>query len=104
MSNEDAIRKGQAAQALLDSADFNIALDTVRLAAFKGFANSAPSESSLREENYYLLQAIEKLTANLQALVANARFEEKKAERDEKLNTQKESEDDEDDEDDDEEN
>jgi hypothetical protein len=79
MSSEDAIRKGQAAQALLENQDFNIAIDTVRLEAFKGFANSEPSEKDKREEHYYLLQAIEKLKNNLRALVANARFEEHKS-------------------------
>lgn len=83
MSIEDAIRKGQAAQALLDSADFIIAIDTVRLEAFTGWAGSELSDASKREEYYYLLQATDKLKNNLKALVANARFEEKKAERNE---------------------
>jgi hypothetical protein len=78
--SEEAIRKGQAAQALMDSADFNIALDAVRLQAFKGFAGSDPSEKDIREENYYLLKAVDKLKGNLQALVDNAKYEEHKAE------------------------
>lgn len=81
MSKEDAVRKGQAAQALLESADFNIAVDTVRLEAFKGWASSEPSEAPKREEYYYLLQATDKLKDNLKALVSNAQFEIKKAEK-----------------------
>jgi hypothetical protein len=79
----DAIRKGEAAKALLANEDFNIALDTVRLDAFKGWANSAPDETEKREQNYYLLQAIERLKENLNALVANAKFEAHKAEQSE---------------------
>lgn len=82
MSSEDAIRKGQAAKALLESADFSIALDSVRLQAYKGFANSAPEAKEDRESNYHLLRAVTQLTENLQALVANARVEEYKAARD----------------------
>ena len=83
MSIEDALRKGQAAKALLENADFIVAIDTVRLEAFRGFASSQPAESKAREEFYYLLQATDKLKDNLKALVANAQFEIKKAERDE---------------------
>lgn len=80
MSVEDAIRKGYAAKALLESADFKLAMDTVRLEAFKGWASSKFDEAAKREEFFYLLQAVDKLKDNLQALVANARFEERKAE------------------------
>lgn len=81
MSREDILRKGQAAKSLLDSADFSIAMDAVRLQAYKGFAASAPEEAAKREENYYLLQAISRLVENLEALVANARVEEYNAKR-----------------------
>jgi hypothetical protein len=81
MSAEDIIRKGAAAKALLESSDFNTAIDTVRLDAFKGWANSQPEEKGKREENYYLLQAIERLKDNLKALISSARLEEHKAER-----------------------
>ena len=80
MNAEDAIRKGAAAKALLENPDFKLALDTVRLEAFKGWAGSKPDEGTKREEFYYLLQATDKLKDNLNALVANARFEERKAE------------------------
>jgi hypothetical protein len=60
--------------------NFNIALDTVRLDAFKGWANSKPEEGATREQNYYLLQAIERLKENLTALVQNAKFEQHKVE------------------------
>lgn len=83
MSSDDAIRKGQAAKALLENADFNIAIDTVRLEAFKGWAGSDSSEREKREEYYYLLQATDRLKDNLKALVTNARFEEHKIARDE---------------------
>ena len=81
MSAEEAIRKGNAAKALLENEDFNTALDTVRLDAFKGWANSTPDQQQAREQNYYLIQAIERLKLNLNALVSNAQFELKKAER-----------------------
>lgn len=79
MSRDDAIRKGQAAQALLESADFNIAIDSVRLVAYRGFANSEPEQKEQRESNYHLLRAIETLTDNLKALRDNAKLEMHKA-------------------------
>lgn len=82
--SDEAIRKGAAAKALLENEEFKIALDTVRLDAFKGWANSSPAETETREQNYYLLQAIERLKTNLNALVENAKFEANKAERDSK--------------------
>ena len=75
MSREDAIRKGQAAQAMLESKDFNVALDTVRLQAYKGFASSQPEQKEQREGCYHLLRAIDALTENLKALVDNAKVE-----------------------------
>lgn len=83
MSREDAIRKGQAAAALLASADFNIAIDTVRIDAFKGWANSDPTQKEQRENHYFLIQAINQLKLNLEALVSNARVEEHNAKREE---------------------
>lgn len=79
MSAEDAIRKGNAAKALLENSDFNTALDVVRLQAFKEWSGSLPAENDKREQNYYLLQAIERLKDNLNALVANSKYEQHKA-------------------------
>jgi hypothetical protein len=84
MTSEELIRKGVAAKALLENEDFNIALDTVRLDAFRGWSSSKPEEIQAREQNYYLLQAIERLKDNLQALVSNAQFEVHKANQTEK--------------------
>lgn len=84
MSQEEAIRKGNAAKALLENPDFNIAIDAVRLQAFKAWASSDPAQQKEREENYYLLKGIEQLKDNLNALISNAKFEVMKIERDEK--------------------
>lgn len=73
------IRKGQAAQALLDSPDFIAVMDVVCLDAFRGWSGTQPEQKTEREEFYYLLLAVEKLKANLAALASNARFEELKA-------------------------
>jgi len=80
MTREDLIKRGHAAKALLENSDFILAMDTVRLDAFKGWAGSIPSQNAEREEQYYLLQAVDKLKNNLEALSSSARFEEHKAE------------------------
>lgn len=93
--NEDAIRKGQAAQALMQHPDFILVVDTVRLEAFRAIANSDPSQKEAREQAYYLLLATDKIKNNLDALVGNAKFEEEKARKEEELNKQKDEENDE---------
>jgi len=80
--NEEIVRKGRAAQTLLENPDFILIMDTVRLKAYRDWAKTEPSQVTTREENYNLLRAIDALTENLESLVANARFEEAKAERD----------------------
>lgn len=81
MNKEELKRKGEAAKTLLENPDFLLAMDTVKLQAFRDWSNSKPDETARRDENYYLLQAVTKLTENLEALAANARFEELKAEK-----------------------
>lgn len=81
MNIDDILKKGNAAKTLLENPDFNIALDAVRLQAYKGFANSEPEQAAKREEHYYLLRAVEMLRTNLETLVENANFEMKKAEK-----------------------
>ena len=79
MDKEEMLRKGRAAQSLLESADFISVMDVVRLDAFRGWSCTQPEQRTEREEFYYLLLAAEKLKANLTALASNARFEELKA-------------------------
>lgn len=80
MANDDLIRKGYAAKAMLENSDFKIALDTVKVQAFRAWSQSAPADLAAREEHYNLLRAIDKLTDNLQALVDSGRIEEHNAE------------------------
>ena len=67
----------------MENEDFIVAMDAVRLQAFQTWANTKPEQHEVREQNYYLLQATTKIRDNLEALVSNAQFEQKKIERNE---------------------
>lgn len=71
MDKTELRQKSYAAKALLENSDFKLAMETVRLQAFRDWSNSKPDENNLREEQYYLLQAIAKVTENLQSLADN---------------------------------
>lgn len=88
MSVQDRIAKGQAAKELMESPTYILAIDTVRIDAFRTITTSKPEEKQAREDAYYLLLATSKLKENLDALVANASFEEAKLRNSEALKTE----------------
>jgi hypothetical protein len=83
MSKEDIIRLGNSARELLKSETFVSVTEAVRANAFQGWAATNPEQTKEREEFYYLLLAIGKVTQTLQGLEQSGLLEQRKLERDE---------------------
>lgn len=80
-SSDEIINLGDAAQSLILSNPFKVALESLRYEGSQNWMKSKPEDQVLREDMYYLCVAISFIEERLQAMINNAKMERNKVEK-----------------------
>lgn len=72
MTDDDIVELGLRAEALLGSSTFKFVVDYLSESYANNILQSAPEQNDIREQNYYLHQALQHVVSQLGAYQARA--------------------------------